>query len=165
MDGGGNLPAQRGVEDFVEAIEKNEARVAFNHASSCALIEMPAHGCPAVQVFEEAGDFSFRAEPGIFAQFDKERQRVLLEIRHGFLGPLEQEVLQQGGLARAGIAEDDKAAEGRVVYHLQHWARRLVEIGAAMLREYFFVELPRLPARPPPAGAAAIPWAVRRRAA
>jgi hypothetical protein len=50
-----------------------------------------------------------------------------------------EQALQQGGLARAGITKDDEAAQSRGIDHLQHGARRLVQVRAAMLRERLFV--------------------------
>jgi hypothetical protein len=54
MDGSGNLPTQRGVEDFVETIEKNKARGFLQPYLELGLFEMPAHAaCTTMQILED----------------------------------------------------------------------------------------------------------------
>src|SRR2546427_501865 len=133
MDGGGKLPPQCGVEDFIDAIEEDEARVRLQPGIELRLVEMPADTRAAVQVAEEAVDLAFVALAGIFAQLDEERQWLALEIGGGFFRPREEQILEQRRFAGAGIAENDDTAGWWVAHHLQDWTRRLVEVGATVL--------------------------------
>ena len=56
------------------------------------------------------------------------------------LGPREQQILKQGGLARARIAEHDEAGTRGIRDDFQDRAGRLFEVGAAAFSECLFVQ-------------------------
>src|SRR5262249_47423952 len=106
--------------------------------------EVPAYAGPVMQIVEEAIHLSLMSEPGVFAQLDEQREGFIAEVRRGLLRPIEQEILEKRGFARARIAENDKTWESRVADDLEDRAWRLIEVSAAMLCEQLFVEIAAL---------------------
>ena len=102
MDGRGDLCAG-GVEDLVEAVEEDEARVGLEPGVEPAPVEMMPHAGTRMEIVEKpetSPEWRSRAysRNSIRSGSDPSGRRGRL------LGPPEEEILKQHRLPRAGIA-------------------------------------------------------------